>query len=912
MHNEVIGNTSFTFRVLDSDDRLDDIFSLRYQVYCRECRFIREADYPEAKEQDKYDPHSLQFSVEDHHGLIGAARLILHSPIGFPLEEHCGDVLTIDKDSLPREQVAEISRLVISKDALSRKQLAEISRLVISKEYRRRGNDGLYYAPSESSADEDSRVSQRVRPMVFGLYREIYQESKRRGIKYWYAVMEPSLWTLLKINGFIFHSIGEEVDYYGPVRPYMGSIDEIERSVQAKFPYFFDVYLLDGLERKYWPEFIKKAGLSERGIYETFRDRAREQHGSPAIYYKTEEGYRFHSYGEFHDEVVRTGNYLHRQGVRELDKVDILLWNSPSWPLVFMAIQYLNAIAVPLDITLSEEELRARVSHCNPKMLLCDEKISERMPLFIEKIKKSIPVVVIDNAAVRKEIDDLPAHEIAERTLPLKNQAAVFFFTSGTTASPKVVMLSHENLIANASAIAKEGSLKSDDNFICMLPLYHSYPLMTTCILPLLFGAKISFPPAMNTADLLECMRSTRITFLTGVPQIFSAFHSRIKDRLSGMSVLKRLILAVTMEFCWFLRKYFKLNPAKVFLGELHDSFSARLKVMITGGAHLDKKITLDLFKWGFTVLEGYGLSETSPIVSWNTRDNWRIGSVGKPLPGVQVRFSRLDKQGAGELMIKGPNVMLGYYQNPEATKNCLADGWFSSGDIGYLDKDGYLYILGRRDEIVVLDSGKKASLDELESYYGSSRYVKEICVLALTQKGLIDKSKQLVAVVVPDLKRFSQDADQAAIEQAVRDDLKALSEGLSEHKRIRGLFISGKILPRTSLGKLMRHKVERNLTSLKKPVEAAYLMRESDTGLAASPEVARMLEFLSKKFKRKVSMIDHLEMDLGLDSLGRIELLLELQREFQVNVSDSEAVEFSGARTVQDLMRKIKPFMTT
>ncbi|MDD5432535.1 MAG: PEP-CTERM/exosortase system-associated acyltransferase [Candidatus Omnitrophica bacterium] len=894
MHREVIGNTGFTYRVVDSKDQLSDIFALRYQVYCRECKFIKEEDYPEAKEHDKYDPYSLQFAVEDSKGIIGAARLILSSPLGFPLEEHCGNVLSINKDSLPS------------------KQIAEISRLVISKEYRRRVNDGLFHSPPEEQVEEDSPRSQRIRPMIFGMYREIYQESKRRGVKYWYAVMEPSLWTLLKLNGFLFHPIGEEVDFYGPVRPYLASVEEIENSIRVKFPDVFDTYLLDGLERDFWPELNKKetAGFSEPGLYDIFRDRVKGQPDAPAIYYKTQAGYCFSSYAQLHDEVVRLGNFLYKQGVRELDKVDILLNNSPAWATAFMAIQYLKAIAVPLDTTLVEEELQERVFHCNPKILICDKNNLEKASSLIKEIKKYISVIVVDDAEVSEQIHNSSNQERSGQTLPFKNQAAVYFFTSGTSGPSKVVMLSHRNLISNASGIAKVGSLKTTDSFICLLPFYHSYALMTTCILPLLFGAKITFPPTMNPKDLRECMNLAHVTVLTGVPQIFSVFHHRIKDSLNKLPVLKRLFLRVVMEVSWALRKYLKVNLSGVLLKELHNSFSPNLRVMITGGAHLDKEITLDFFKWGFTLLEGYGLSETSPIVAWNSPGNYRIGSVGKLLPGVQVKLFQLDRQGAGEITIKGPNVMLGYYQNPEITSRSLLGGWFLSGDIGYFDKEGYLYILGRRDELVVLSSGKKVSLEELESHYSLSRYVKEVCVLALTQKGFVEKSKQLVAVVVPNLESFPGGASQESIEQAIRDDFKSFSGDLSEYKRVRGLVISNKPLPRTALGKIMRHKVERQLQSLKKTTQGTIEQQEVDREIAQLPEAEKVLRFLSQRLKRKVNLTDHLEIDLGFDSLARIELLLELQKEFNVTVPDTAAVEFAQARTVQDIIRKLKAFL--
>lgn len=238
MHKELIGDTEFIFRRVEEEDFLNHLFRLRFQVYCKECNFIKEEDYPEGIEKDKYDPHSLHFVAQNQQGPIGTARLVMHSPLGFPIEEHCADILVPKKLALPRQNLAEISRLVISKD------------------YRRRREDGMYYSVHCECGHEASAqdLIRRIRPMTFGIYREMYQESKRRNITHWCALMERPLYLLLRMHGFVFQCIGEEIDFYGPVRPYLGSIEEMERAVFHKIPKMID-YFLDGLEPQYHPKF---------------------------------------------------------------------------------------------------------------------------------------------------------------------------------------------------------------------------------------------------------------------------------------------------------------------------------------------------------------------------------------------------------------------------------------------------------------------------------------------------------------------------------------------------------------------------------------------------------------------------------------------------------------------------------
>jgi len=229
----------FNFKKLESPELLQEAYRLRFQVYCRECNFIKESDYPLGYETDDFDKHSVHFGGFDQEGrLIGSARLILPSCERFPIEEHCR-VLNIDRNLVRQEDCAEVSRLTIS------------------KLYRRRAHDGLYYEPQigdQCIEDKGNYFLRRVRPMAFGLYREMYHESKRLGIKHWFALMEKSLWLLLKIHGFVFKSIGPEVDFYGMVTPYIVDIADLEKNVHAKFPQFFE-YFMENLEPELQPRF---------------------------------------------------------------------------------------------------------------------------------------------------------------------------------------------------------------------------------------------------------------------------------------------------------------------------------------------------------------------------------------------------------------------------------------------------------------------------------------------------------------------------------------------------------------------------------------------------------------------------------------------------------------------------------
>ncbi|MFH1594732.1 MAG: PEP-CTERM/exosortase system-associated acyltransferase [Candidatus Omnitrophota bacterium] len=237
MHKQIIGKTEFIFGKADAKDSLDDIYRLRFQVYCRECGFFDESDYPNGLETDRFDPYSLHFLARDAEGIIGTARLIIKNPHGFPFMNHSKGPINYDMNTLDMGKIAEVSRLAIS------------------KAYRRRRDDGLYYSSDykdplvESTRDK----MKRIMPMAFGLYREMYQECKRRRITHWFALMEKGLWLLLRMHHFVFDPIGEEIDCCGPVRPYICDIHKMEEIVSRKSPQFLS-YFLDGLDREYQPD----------------------------------------------------------------------------------------------------------------------------------------------------------------------------------------------------------------------------------------------------------------------------------------------------------------------------------------------------------------------------------------------------------------------------------------------------------------------------------------------------------------------------------------------------------------------------------------------------------------------------------------------------------------------------------
>jgi long-chain acyl-CoA synthetase len=324
------------------------------------------------------------------------------------------------------------------------------------------------------------------------------------------------------------------------------------------------------------------------------------------------------------------------------------------------------------------------------------------------------------------------------------------------------------------------------------------------------------------------------------------------------------------------------------------------LKFIACGGAKMHEYSAKIVSMMGFTVIEGYGLTETSPVVTFNPLKRQKIGSVGVVIPDVELRIANPDKNGGGEVIIKGPNVMRGYYKQEEETRKVLKQEWFYSGDLGYLDKQGYLYLSGRKKELIVLSSGKNISPEEVESYYAKSLFIKELCVLVIGER-----EEKLMAVIVPDFDYFRK-VGEVSIYWKIKWDLENLSKQYPAYKRIMGFIVTKDPLPRTRLGELKRGVVkEEYMNELvgkgRRMVEKPQLTE--DLRILLSEEGNKIVQILNRQTSigRPIQPEDHLELDLGIDSLGRVEIMVEIEKIFNIDISDSLMAHIF---TVKELVR--------
>jgi len=613
---------------------------------------------------------------------------------------------------------------------------------------------------------------------------------------------------------------------------------------------------------------------------------------------KKENGYIQHTYKEFYEVSQSIAHSLLEQGIKKGDRIAIVLENRPEWGMIYFGIMLAGAIAIPLDPQSGQEEIKfflndseSKIAFISSKLLSLFTGLTDSAPSLQEIIaldlKKSSKQIISFSEMISVASDLKPVTSMPEVS---PQDIASILYTSGTTGRPKGVMLTHKNFYSNFQSIDKLKLFSDKDNVLSILPLHHSFPFMVTLVIPLFSQSRITYISSLKSEELLGCMRETGVTILTGVPQLFYMFYKHILDGIKKAPFLLRMPLLGFIEILWLVRMFTGINLAKLALSKIHRAFGRSLRFFACGGAKLNEEVARFLVKIGFTILEGYGLTETSPVATFNPLKKQRIGSVGRVIPDVELRIVEPDEYGVGEVAIKGPNIMKGYYKEVEETRKVLKDNWFYSGDLGYLDKEGYLHLTGRKKELIVLSSGKNISPEEVESHYAKSPFIKGLCVLAVGER----EKEKLMAVIVPDLDYYRK-AGEVNISGAIKWDLEGLSKQCPTYKRIMGFIVTSEDLPCTRLGKLKRFEIKNRYldelmgVGLRKTTEEIPLTGE-DLKILSSELAKTITEILSKEanLKRQVRLNDHLEIDLGLDSLGRAELMVALEKILKINIPDS------------------------
>ncbi|MFA5499851.1 MAG: AMP-binding protein, partial [Candidatus Omnitrophota bacterium] len=451
--------------------------------------------------------------------------------------------------------------------------------------------------------------------------------------------------------------------------------------------------------------------------------------------------------------------------------------------------------------------------------------VSEKHLPAIDNIKPKLTalrhVFLLDDSARNDviKIKDLKIKEGDRKYLPLEaGDTAVIVYTSGTTGVAKGVELTYKNLMFQAKELNRLVNYTEGDNFLSMLPLNHMLEMTGGLLSPLYVGATITYCDSLKPANIIALMNETRTTVMITVPLILKIFHDGIMKKAQSLPFVQKNFFFVCLHLCRFMLK-FNMKPGKAIFSKIHGQFGRHLRCFVSGGAPLDQAVEMDFNAMGFTILQGYGLTETSPVIAVNTFKELKYGSVGKPIPGVEVKLMRPDGTFGeeGEIVTRGDHVMKGYYKNPEKTAEIIKDGWLHTGDIGKFDKDGFLYITGRIRNLIVLGGGKKVFPEEIEEVMSASPYIKEICVLGkIAAEGLKAGTEEVFAVIVPNLERFegAEKKDRELIRKKIDAEVGRLGGNLAEYKKISGLMLYFDELPKTSTRKIKRNAVKEIIAS--------------------------------------------------------------------------------------------------
>lgn len=586
------------------------------------------------------------------------------------------------------------------------------------------------------------------------------------------------------------------------------------------------------------------------------------------------------TYREMADLSSRAASWLDEHGIGAGERVALLAENDGVWCGAYLGVLRAGAVAVPLDTNYTATQISKLLKDCDGSAVFTSERFADLARAALREYRE-MPIAIM-----RTDFEGLPAAPRRRSTRP--EDPAVILYTSGTTADPKGVVLTHANIVAERSAAFQVVKVDDRDVILSVLPLFHALAQMANLLLPFSVGARVVFLESINTTELARALRERGITAFVCVPQFFYLLHQRIEHEIAALPVPAR---AVVRSAAWLnlrLRTVLGVNPGRLMFRRIHHSLGPQLRILITGGARFDPGINRSLFALGFSIQQAYGLTECSGGATVTRTGDPHFASVGQPLPGVDVRIAP-SKGEDGEILIRGGIIMKGYYKRPDLNATTLADGWLHTGDLGYRDRGGRLYITGRSKEIIVLGSGKNIYPEEIEAHYEKSAFIEELCVVGLSRPGE-PTSERLHALVRPDAEAMRA-RGAVNIRELLRFEIESLSVQLPAHKRILAYDVTLDPLPRTTTRKLKRFEIQKRLEAQSEQSRRGV---EPTSAWPDDPVAARILEVIREQLgnERALSPDAHLELDLGLDSMERVELLVHLAAALQVEIPEEEAQE--------------------
>jgi long-chain acyl-CoA synthetase len=656
-------------------------------------------------------------------------------------------------------------------------------------------------------------------------------------------------------------------------------------------------------------------------FYDRFVECSQRWPGNVAVELQRHERIESCTYSELRRMAESIGRWITENKFPRGSRLAILADNHPRWVAAYLGIIASGCAAVPLDTALHDDQVTKLLKDSGTSAVFCDVR---HVPV-VQRASQELNAGLILMDPDRMTGPEL--HQIWRGNLPdifengpgafqpapaQEDDLASLIYTSGTTADPKGVMLTHANFLGEVEAVFDWIDLGPSDALLGVLPLFHVLAQMANLLLPLVKGSRVVYLETLNTTELMRALSERNITAFAVVPQFYYLIHERIFQEIGKRGAVTKKIFAGMVGINRVLRK-FGINAGPILFRRIHDTLGPKMRYLATGGSRFDPGIARDFRDLGIDILQAYGLTETTAAVFVNSPHDNVIGSVGKAMKNIEGKIvdPQPQEEGGppvGEVALRGPVVMKGYWNRPDATAAVLRDGWLHTGDLGYFDSKGHLFLTGRQKEVIVLSNGKNVYPEEIETHYLKSPYIKEMAVMGLEGKPG-EGGDRLHAVIVPNFDVLRQKKIVNA-KEVIRFDIEGLSQKIASTKRIGSYEIWQDDLPRTTTRKIKRFEVEKRVKANRRKkvsddpdVPAEKALTADEAAWLDQPHVQRGLKILrdSARNAPPVQLPSHnLELDLGLDSMQRVEVLSHLEEELGGNVEESQ---LSSIYTVRDLL---------
>ena len=557
----------------------------------------------------------------------------------------------------------------------------------------------------------------------------------------------------------------------------------------------------------------------------------------------------------------------------------IIMENRPEWIYSFFTIWDKNSAAIAIDAQSSPKEILYVLEDSNPDIIMCSNETEKNILEAISNysLKNNIKVLNVDNFKIDDEKMKKIANSEFELRNPEENQTAAMLYTSGTTGSPKGVMLTYNNLMTEMEGIYEKGIFDHRDQILALLPFHHVLPLTATVLLMLRYQTSIVFVRKIASKEIFEALEKNRVTALIGVPRVFKLFYDGIKQQIDAKFITRAIFKIMSKSKSIPLKR-------KVF-SKVHKKFGGHLDFIVAGGAKLDPEIARFYETLGIYSLEGYGLTETSPVIAVNSKKERKIGTIGKKLYNVDVKIEN------EELWVKGPIVMKGYYNKPEKTAEVMTeDGWFKTGDLAKIDEEGYITIIGRRNSMIVLSNGKNIDPETLENRLiaKSDKLIKEA--------GIFNHQNKQAAIIIPDLLECRK-RNINNVKTYIKNIVEDYNLSAHNYEKVLDYKVFEQELPKTRVGKLRRFMLpnlyEQNVVKKAKVAEP-------------DNEVYKILKEYVKKAKGiEPQPEENLELEIGMDSLDIVEFFAYIENNFGLQLDEEKFAEMPNLKLLSEYINE-------